>query len=969
MAFDSSGTDSPNATSQQARSSIETILPEETKRTSGRTAMDMNITAGKALAEAVRSTLGPDGLDKMLVDSNGSVVVTNSGSSILHEMDIDHPIALLVREVAASQAESVGDGTTAAVILTGELLSQAENLLETDLHPSIITRGYSEAVGKIQEYLADISSPPDEPREHLLDIARSSLTGRGVLDHSDPLAEVVVNAVIDSIGSDGIDTSRIEIVGITGRSVSETGLINGIVIESPPGLETIEAVDDISQVALIDGELNQTQPEVEYSVSNLETYSDLRETVERRSNTVASTIEKFDIDLVVSTEDIDPDIRASILETGCAVVDTLDEATLSQLKELTTAMPVQTIQQVTSQALWEVRSVGVQTFGSQDHLLIEGSSDESIVTIVCCGETDHVVNSVKEAIEDTVAVVAHSLIAGQTVAGGGATHIEIAKRLREHATSVSGKQQLAIEAFADSLEVIPRVLAENAGHDPIDTLLELRSYHDIGKVDAGVASDSGTCRNMRSKGVVAPRKGVQNAIVNATESARLILRIDDVISAGSLRSKNDTDPAETDTPDLNEKTALSSPTIQGSVASTFETITVQEMMTATSDSFDISDTGSLSTQSISQSSGQEAIASLSTPSWVPPRSKFPMRLQWSGIVNSILINHENTFEVTEVIGGEPQVSTELGRTKIKGIDLGENGNLLIYFNIKTIPPEEVTLNIPVELQYESGNTISKNVSLTVNRALISVDVTNQLSSKNLTQGIDVALQNLGSLGATVTVDATAAGESVVMPGGAAWNLLNGLLNIGIHMEYSTDRSDSNVSGGLHRLEDITLSETSFRIDTPDYPEYQAKTIAESNGEDDSKELYQRCCKDVLALLHAGVRTPEAYNQDDLTKLQNALQKMLRNDDFSLLRRHLNDIKLAYLEGFGDQSLQGSIHLSTPLEAFSIPSEAEKVQLEIQYEDTNGTTYEPINESITVGISDPEGTPQTVPVTVRSKEDD
>lgn len=968
MSFDSPGPGNGNAMSQKHQPFHEIILSKDTVRTSGDTAVKYNISAGRAVGDVVRRTLGPDGLDKMLVDSEGDVVVTNNGALIVEKMSIDNPAADMVVEVADAQAKSVGDGTTAALILSSELLIQAEELMEAEIHPSLITQGYRQAVSKIDEYIQDIATEPTEPREHLHDVARSTLTGRGVKGFSDQLAEVVVDAVLGSIGPEGVDTTRIEIHDISGRSISETKIIPGVILENPTGIETIGPIDDISTVALIEDDLIQTGADVEYSISDLETYSKIRDNEEIKLDNIITTLTELNVDLLLSTTTINPAIRDSLVDNECAVVSELSETAFSRVRSLTEATSVTNVAQISPPFLGEIGTVTVEHFEGQENLIMESHSPTNISTVVSCGETDHVVASVHRAIKDAIAVVARTTIAGQTLPGGGATHVEIAHRLRDFASSIAGKQQLAIEAFADSLDVIPRILAENAGHDPIDTLVDLRAHHDSGNEAAGVATDEGVCEDMRKRGVVSPPAVIQQAIENATDAASLVLRIDDIISSDINPYTDISGDNGSDGVVSGDSYPISTATIQGNVASPFETLTTGTQFSQTSQTPGVPVPSETSFKDTSTGSHLEEIESISTPSWIPPREKFPLRIQWSGVVSSISINHKNVFEVIDLKGGEPQVETTYAGTEISGADLGDHGNLIVYLKLKNIPQKEINMEITSEIEFESGKQTSKTISITINRANLSANVTNPIKIQHLSEGIKIALRNSGSLRANVAIDAKVADESIVLQGGTAWNLLNGFLNIGIHRKYSTNMSDSNVSDYIYSIDHTTISDSIMHEYNKYRPEFEFSHDTEVDNSDLSGVLFKRSCKNVIELIESDVPVPTHYDKEDIMALQTALEKMLAENDFSLLYPHLDDIKLAYLDDISDRSLHHSITLESPIESIRIPENTDTIELEIQYEDESGTVYEPIRESLRIVGDEPQEGPQRVSVSVQEQGD-
>ncbi|SEW28009.1 thermosome subunit [Natrinema salifodinae] len=523
------------------------VLSEESQRTSGKDAQSMNIQAGKAVAESVRTTLGPKGMDKMLVDSTGNVVVTNDGVTLLSEMDIDHPAADMIVEVAETQEDEVGDGTTSAVVVAGELLSQAEDLLDQDIHATTLAQGYREAAEQATEALEEIAIDVDEDDTDVLEqIAATAMTGKGAESAKDLLSELVVDAVRAVADDDGVDTDNIKVEKVVGGSIENSELVEGVIVDKERVSENMPYFTEDANVAIIDGDLEvkETEIDAEVNVTDPDQLEQFLEQEEAQLREMAEQIADVGADVVFVDGGIDDMAQHYLAQEGIIAVRRVKSSDQTQLARATGARPVSNVDDLTEDDLGFAGSVAQKEIAGDQRIFVEDVDDAKAVTLILRGGTEHVIDEIDRAIEDSLGVVRTTIEDGKVLAGGGAPEIDLSLALRDYADSVGGREQLAVEAFADALEVIPRTLAENAGLDPIDSLVELRSAHDGGDTAAGLDAYTGDTIDMDAEGVYEPLRVKTQAIESATEAAVMLLRIDDVIAAGDLAVEDNDDDEE-----------------------------------------------------------------------------------------------------------------------------------------------------------------------------------------------------------------------------------------------------------------------------------------------------------------------------------------------------------------------------------------------------------------------------------------
>ena len=509
------------------------ILSEDTERTSGRDAQSANIQAGKAVAESVRTTVGPNGMDKMLVSDSGDVVVTNDGATVLEEMDIEHPAAEMLVDVAESQDEEVGDGTTTAAALAGELLSGTEDLLEDDIHPTTIVEGYLTSREVALETVKELTLETETDDEILRQVAETSMTGKGTGGVTPAtLADAVVEAIRHLDGDGEVDRDAIEVVARAGRSSAATEVIEGVVAEADyVGRERPSPVSDAT-VAVVDADLDlaETEVDAEYQIGNVDQLNAAVENEQQQFRELAASVIDAGVDVLVTTGDV-ADATAGILaREGVVVFEDVSSSTARTIARATGAGLLGTVDGLEGDDLGTAETVRVESY-DDELAFFEGGAAADTVTLFLRGGTEGVLDELERAVTDGVDAAVAALNAGGVVPGAGAVEIAVAGAIRDAAAGVEGREQLAVEAFADAVDVVPRTLATTAGEDPIDALADLRAANDDGR--AGLVSTDGEVdvADPVEHGVLDPAEVKREVFKNATEASTLIARIDDVISA------------------------------------------------------------------------------------------------------------------------------------------------------------------------------------------------------------------------------------------------------------------------------------------------------------------------------------------------------------------------------------------------------------------------------------------------------
>jgi thermosome len=516
------------------------ILKEGTSRESGKGAQSKNIAAAIAISDAVRSTLGPKGMDKMLVDSMGDVVITNDGVTILKEIDVEHPAAKMVIEVAKTQDNECGDGTTTAVILAGELLKRAEELLDLNIHPTIISAGYRSASEKAVEILESIAtSITSKDEETLTNLAITSMTGKsaGILrDRLAPLAVKAVKAVAEDV--DGrllVDKDNIKLEKKQGGNLNDTDLIEGIILDKERVHSGMPRDFTNPKIALINCalEYKKTEVDAKIEITSPDQLRGFLDEEERILKGKATTLKDSGANVVICQKGIDDMVQHYLAKFGIFAVQRAKESDMDKLSKATGGRIVTNLDDLSESDLGTAGNVEEKKIGGDSMTFITGCKGAKAVTILIRGGTEHVLDEIERSLEDSIGVLSVALEDGKIITGGGSAAIEISQALRDYARGESGREQMAIEAFASAIEVVPRTLAENAGVDPIDILIDLRKAHKKSKKHAGLNAWTGEVDDMEKENVLEPIRVGRQAITGATEVAVMILRIDDVIASKS----------------------------------------------------------------------------------------------------------------------------------------------------------------------------------------------------------------------------------------------------------------------------------------------------------------------------------------------------------------------------------------------------------------------------------------------------
>ena len=516
------------------------ILPEDSQRITGKNAQKVNISAAKQVADAVKSTLGPKGMDKMLVDFMGDVTITNDGVTILEEMAIEHPSAKMIVEVAKTQESEVGDGTTTAVILAGELLKKSEDLLDQNIHPTVIIKGYRLAAEKAQTVLDNIAENIDENDEDILNkVAMTAMTGKGAETSKEKLAIIAVKAVKSIMEKeDGeiiIDLDNIKIETKTGSAVEDSELVEGIILDKERVHTGMSRVVKNAKVALVDSslEIKTTEMDAKIQITNPNQMQSFLDQEEKMLRDMISAIVKSGANVLFCQKGIDDVAQHFLAKKGIYACRRVKESDMRKLSKATGANIVTNLEDLSKNDLGNAGVVEERKVGSEEMTFVKKCKHAKSVTLLLRGGTEQVTEETKRAMEDAIGDVAAALRNGKVVAGAGGSEIELSRNIRHFANSLSGREQLAVLAFADAMEIIPKTLAENAGLDPIDVLTEMKAMHDKGNKWAGMDIFNGKVIDAWKAGIIEPLKIKTQAVSSASEVASMILRIDDVISTSS----------------------------------------------------------------------------------------------------------------------------------------------------------------------------------------------------------------------------------------------------------------------------------------------------------------------------------------------------------------------------------------------------------------------------------------------------
>jgi len=521
------------------------ILKEGTQRTTGRDALRANIMAVRAISETLRTTLGPRGMDKMLVDALGDVTITNDGATILDKLDVQHPAAKMLVQIAKAQDDEVGDGTKTSVILAGELLKQAEELLDKNVHPTVIVSGYRKALQKVIEFINELAKPIDiNDNETLKNIAKTALTSKAVHGAREHLAELAVKAVKQIAEKRGdkwyVDVDNIQIIKKHGGSILDTKLVYGIIIDKEVVHPGMPKKVEKAKIALLNAplEIEKTEIDAEIRITDPTKMRAFLEEEERILKEMVEKIAATGANVVFTQKGIDEVAQHFLAKKGILAVRRVKRSDMEKLERATGGRIVSNIDELSANDLGEAELVEERRVGEDKMVFVEGCKNPKAVSILIRAGLERMVDEAERALKDALNAVADVIKDGRIVPGGGAIEIELAKRLEDYAKSVGGKEQLAIEAFAGALQSIPRALAENAGLDPVTVVVDLMALHEKPEgLGYGINVFTGKPEDMFKLGVIEPASVKANAIKAATEAATLILRIDDIIAASKLEKE------------------------------------------------------------------------------------------------------------------------------------------------------------------------------------------------------------------------------------------------------------------------------------------------------------------------------------------------------------------------------------------------------------------------------------------------
>lgn len=513
---------------------VSAVLSDEHSRLQDESVLEANVEAATAIGDAVETTLGPKGMDKLLIDSIGGIVVTNDGATILEEIDIEHPTAQMIADVARTQNQEFGDGTTTATILSCELLDRALELVEKGVHPSTIAAGYTRAAAEATTIAEQVSIPSESP--DIEAAVETSVAGRRSTIEEEYLTEIVLQAVDYAKVNDAIDPDRIQVEIIPGGKILDSEVINGVVIEQSPSNPSMPTRVDEATVSTIDGEITAERPDVDTTVvaESAGTMDALATGDRERLTAEVDHVLSLGVDVLLVSGDVDSWAMDQLTQSGLLVVKQCPEEALAQVANATGASIIAEPEALREQGLGVAGSIEVGGTEHRSLIFIEECESPGYVTLLLRGGTEHVLDEATRIVTDGIASASVSLEDQRVCVGGGATEMEVASRLKRSAKSVSGREQLAVTAFSEAVESIPRSLASNAGQDPVDALIQLRNDHANGSTFAGINVSTAEIEDLRPHGIVDPLSVKQAAITSATEAANMIIRIDDMVMAEQL---------------------------------------------------------------------------------------------------------------------------------------------------------------------------------------------------------------------------------------------------------------------------------------------------------------------------------------------------------------------------------------------------------------------------------------------------
>jgi len=517
------------------------ILREGTERERGRDARRNNIMAAQVVANAVKSSLGPRGMDKMLVDSFGDVTITNDGATMLKEMDVQHPAAKMMVEISKTQDDEVGDGTTSVVIIAGELLGKAVELMDKKVHPTVIIDGFRDAQERAMEILEEIAIKVDpKDKETLMKVATTSMASKLISGNKDYIADLAIDAVLqiaeESDGGHEVDLDMIKLEKKPGGGVTDTTLIRGLLVDKEVAHEGMPKRVKDATIGLLNAAMEIEKTEFDAKI-HIETPDEMQAYLDREEQMLRDMVQKVKdagVNVLLCQKGIDDMIQHFLSREGILAARRLKKSDIEALAKATGAKVVSSIDELTAEDTGYAENVEEKKIGNDKMLFVEGCKNPKAVSILVRGGTERVVDEAERSLHDALCVIKDVVEEPKIVAGGGAPEVEVARRLREYAETVTGRERLAVNKYADAVEVIPVTLAENSGMDPIDALSEMQSRHTKGELWAGVNGLEGEISDMAELDVYEPVAVKAQALKSATESSTMLLKIDDIIAASKM---------------------------------------------------------------------------------------------------------------------------------------------------------------------------------------------------------------------------------------------------------------------------------------------------------------------------------------------------------------------------------------------------------------------------------------------------
>lgn len=518
------------------------ILKEGTERSRGSEAMHANIMAAKIVSDAIKSSFGPKGMDKMLVDNFGDITITSDGATMLKEMDIQHPAAKMMVEISKTQDDEVGDGTTSVVILAGELLSKAEDLVEKKVHPTVIIDGYRKAASEALNVLEEIGIPVDpKNKDYLRNVAVTSMASKLVSGQAEYLAKIAVDAILQVVeekdGKHDVDLDYVKLEKKIGESLSDTNLVKGLVIDKEVVHSGMPKIVKDAKIGLLDAALEIEKTEFD-SKLRIESPEEIRAFLDQEEQTfrgLVDKVKKAGINVLFCQKGIDDTVQHFLAREGVMAARRVKKSDMEALARATGAKIVTNVDELNTADCGYAKKVEERKITDSKMIFVEDCRNPRAVSILIRGGTERMTDETERSLHDALSVVKDVIVKPKILAGGGAPEIEVARRIRKYAGTVSGKESLAIAAFAEAMDTLPLALAENAGMDPIDALSELQSRHEKGELWAGIDGEAGKVTDMKSQKVYEPMSVKTQMIKSASEAASMILKIDDVIASSKMR--------------------------------------------------------------------------------------------------------------------------------------------------------------------------------------------------------------------------------------------------------------------------------------------------------------------------------------------------------------------------------------------------------------------------------------------------